>query len=370
MQIFLVGGAIRDQLLDFPSKEKDWVVVGGTPQDMIDQGFKPVGKDFPVFLHPETGEEYALARTEKKIAHGYKGFTFYTEPNVTLVEDLQRRDLTINAIAQDDKGHLIDPYDGQQDLQKKRLKHVSHAFTEDPVRILRVARFAARYHHLGFSIEATTLELMQSMVKEGETQHLVAERVWQETIKALGERNPHIFFSTLAQCDALKDVYPSLNQDQLQLHLEHLCQMSEKTESKPLRFAALCYSLKYEKIEHLCKQLNIPNQFREMALLISKTATQILKTKALDAYTICNLLQQLDVSRKPERFIQVINAIAWLSQPTASDNMIDFWQTAANHYQQVSPQTLIQQGYTKAALGEAITQQRVQKIDEFINHVT
>ena len=194
MKTFLVGGAVRDSLLNYPVKEKDWVVIGETPESMVKQGFKPVGKDFPVFLHPETHDEYALARTERKTAPGYKGFTVHASPKVTLEEDLIRRDLTINAIAMDQQGNIFDPYHGKIDLDKHILRHVSPAFSEDPVRILRIARFMARYSHLGFTIAEETLELMKQMVNVGETDHLVAERVWAELHKALSEKTPTAFF--------------------------------------------------------------------------------------------------------------------------------------------------------------------------------
>lgn len=198
MQIFLVGGAVRDTLLQLEVKERDWVVVGATPEQLVAQNFVPVGKDFPVFLHPKTKEEYALARTERKSGAGYTGFECYAAKDVTLEEDLIRRDLTINAIAQDEQGNLYDPYNGQADLNNRILRHVSDAFTEDPVRILRIARFAARYHKLGFSIAPTTLMLMKSMVADGEVDHLVPERVWKEMSRALEEDNPEIFFRYFA----------------------------------------------------------------------------------------------------------------------------------------------------------------------------
>ncbi|MBL4647835.1 MAG: multifunctional CCA tRNA nucleotidyl transferase/2'3'-cyclic phosphodiesterase/2'nucleotidase/phosphatase, partial [Gammaproteobacteria bacterium] len=203
MKTYLVGGAIRDTLLNLPVKEKDWMIVGATTETMRALAYKPVGKNFPVFLHPQTKEEYALARTERKTGHGYAGFHFHAAADVTLKQDLQRRDLTINAIAQDEEGNLIDPYGGQADLQKKLLRHVSLAFVEDPVRVLRIARFAARFSHLGFTVAEKTLQLMQQMAASGELDYLVAERVWQELHKALQEKNPEQFFLVLEQCDAL-----------------------------------------------------------------------------------------------------------------------------------------------------------------------
>ena len=211
MKIYRVGGAVRDKLLNYPSDENDWVVVGATPQKMVDLNYVPVGSDFPVFIKPETGEEYALARTERKSGHGYQGFTFHADEDISLEEDLVRRDLTINAMAEDQDGSLIDPYGGQRDLSDKLLRHVSDAFTEDPLRVLRVARFAARYHHLGFTIAADTLALMTSITASGELGYLVAERVWKETERALGERSPDIYIQTLRDCGALKALFPEVD---------------------------------------------------------------------------------------------------------------------------------------------------------------
>ena len=211
MKIYRVGGAVRDKLLNYPSDENDWVVVGATPQKMVDLNYVPVGSDFPVFIQPETGEEYALARTERKSGHGYQGFTFHADENISLEEDLVRRDLTINAMAENQDGSLIDPYGGQRDLSDKLLRHVSDAFTEDPLRVLRVARFAARYHHLGFTIAPETLDLMTSITASGELGYLVAERVWKETERALGERSPDIYIQTLRDCGALKALFPEVD---------------------------------------------------------------------------------------------------------------------------------------------------------------
>ena len=211
MKIYLVGGAVRDTLLGLPVKEKDWVVVGATPQQMIDLDYKPVGKDFPVFLHPQTGEEYALARTERKSGHGYRGFTFHTDPGVTLEEDLVRRDLTINAMAMDADGELIDPFNGREDLNQGLLRHVSPAFREDPVRILRVARFAARFARFGFHVTHGTNALMRQMVESGEIDYLVPERVWKETSRALSESSPERFFEVLRGCAALERLFPEVD---------------------------------------------------------------------------------------------------------------------------------------------------------------
>ncbi len=210
MIAYLVGGAVRDQLLGLEPEERDWVVLGSTPEEMMARGFRPVGKDFPVFIHPETGEEYALARTERKVARGYHGFEFHADPEVTLEEDLRRRDLTINAIAMDEKGELIDPFGGSDDLEQGMLRHVSPAFREDPVRILRVARFAARFARWGFRVSHGTNKLMEQMVDDGEVDALVPERVWKETERALGEQTPSRFFQVLSGCGALERLFPEL----------------------------------------------------------------------------------------------------------------------------------------------------------------
>ncbi len=366
MKIYLVGGAVRDQLLNYPFEERDWVVVGASPKQMVKQGFKPVGKDFPVFLHPETNEEYALARTERKTAPGYKGFIFHTDPSVTLEEDLKRRDLTINAIAQDSKGCLIDPYGGQHDIQEKILRHVSSAFLEDPVRILRVSRFTSRYHHLGFKIAKETIELMRTMVKQRETQHLVAERVWQETYKALTEKSPAQFLTSLKDCKALNDIFPELTEPLFSKSLINLQNMALQTENPEMRFAALCYSLEATTIEKLCKRLSTPNHFRELAVLIRQHALNMQLTHQLSAISITKLLQDIDANRKTERFQKALNGINWVLNGSKPSNFIVFWQTALHYFQQVDPQKLIAKGYTKAALGEAIAQERLQQIELFL----
>lgn len=303
MQTYLVGGAVRDQLLDYPVKEKDWVVVGATVDEMLAAGYQQVGSDFPVFLHPKTKDEHALARTERKTAPGYRGFEVHASPDVTLEEDLRRRDLTINAMAKDADGQLIDPYHGQADLEQKLLRHVSPAFAEDPVRILRVARFAARYAHLGFSVAEETTELMSQMVQHGDVDALVAERVWQEFYKALGERNPEVFIEVLRSCGALKIILPEIDAlfgvpQPIEHHpeidtgihtmmvLQQACLLSDDEDT---RFAALCHDLGkaltpeenwpshygheangIKPIQQLCKRLRIPNAFRELASITAK----------------------------------------------------------------------------------------------------
>jgi tRNA nucleotidyltransferase (CCA-adding enzyme) len=326
MQTYLVGGAVRDTLLKLVVKERDWVVVGETPESMTKLGFRPVGKDFPVFLHPKTHEEYALARTEKKTARGYKGFSIYTSPDISLEDDLIRRDLTINAMAMTPEGQLIDPYGGQQDLQQRIFRHVSPAFAEDPVRILRVARFAARYQHLGFSVAKETLALMQAMVADGEVDHLVAERVWAELYKALSEASPSAFFYTLRQCGALARILPEIaclfGVPQPEKHhpeidtgihtllcVEQAALLSDKPE---VRFAALVHDLGkgvtppkiwphhygHEKtglpiLENLCNRLRIPNSFKQLAMQVMEYHTHCHKAAELKASTLTDVLTTL-----------------------------------------------------------------------------
>lgn len=335
MQVYLVGGAVRDKLLGLEVKDRDWVVVGATPQQMLDLGYQQVGADFPVFLHPYTKEEYALARTERKIAGGYTGFSCNAAPDVTLEDDLLRRDLSINAIAMDEHNQLIDPYHGQRDLADKVLRHVSDAFIEDPLRVLRVARFAARYHALGFTIAAETLELMRQISANGELQYLSAERVWQETARSLTGANPEVYIEVLRECGALKIWFSELailwgipNPQQWHpeidtgIHTLMVLQQAAKLSDKlTVRFAALLHDLGkgltptdqwpshpgHEKsglaaINALCDRLKAPNDCRELALLASEFHTHVHKAFELKPSTLLKLFNQCDPWRKPERF--------------------------------------------------------------------
>ncbi len=370
MEIYLVGGAIRDQLLNIPFTEKDWLVVGSSPEEMLSLGYTPVGKDFPVFLHPSTHEEYALARTERKTAPGYKGFTFHTDSTVSIEEDLERRDLTINAIAQDSKGNLIDPYHGKDDLQKKLLQHVSSAFSEDPVRVLRVARFAAKLHHLGFTIAENTLSLMQSMVEKGETQHLVTERVWQECEKALGEKCPALFFETLHQCHAFKDIFPAFPEEVLDQHIMQLTQCSEMTDKRSHRFAAFIFGLDEPTIVDLSQALAIPNTYRDIALLTQQHYATITQNDTWTSETLTFLFQKTDALRKPERFEELLTLCGYLQEikntPTHENNSRPLIE-ALTHYREVNHQQLIEQGYEKAELGKAITRLRSTALNNWLN---
>lgn len=326
MRHYLVGGAVRDTLLGLPVTEKDWVVVGETPEAMIRLGFRPVGKDFPVFLHPKTQEEYALARTERKTAPGYKGFTVHAAPDVSLEKDLMRRDLTINAMAMTPEGQLVDPYGGQRDLEQRLFRHISPAFAEDPVRILRIARFAARYARLGFTVAAETRLLMREMVNNGQVDHLVPERVWAELVKALKESSPSAFFYTLKDCGALGRIIPELENlfgvpqpEQYHpeidtgvhslLSLEQAALLSLKLE---VRFAALVHDLGkavspkehlphhygHENnglpiLEQLCKRLRVPNAFKVLAMQVMRYHTHCHRVTQLRANTLTDMLDAL-----------------------------------------------------------------------------
>ncbi|MHC6528324.1 multifunctional CCA addition/repair protein [Vibrio proteolyticus] len=339
MQVYLVGGAVRDQLLNIAVYDKDWVVVGSDPQQMLDAGFTPVGKDFPVFLHPDTKEEHALARTERKTGAGYKGFDCYFAPDVTLEDDLLRRDLTINAMAQDTQGNIIDPYGGQQDLHDRILRHVSAAFVEDPLRVLRVARFAAKLAHLGFRVADETMALMANIAASGELDHLTAERVWQEWHKSLSTSAPQVFLQILRDCGALKHILPELDRlfgvpQPEKWHPEidtgvHTLMVAEQaaqlSEALPVRFAAQVHDLGKgvtpEKewpshklhchtglslIEQLCERIRIPNEYRDLALAVCAQHSNVHRAAELKPATKLKVLNKLDVWRKPERLNAVL----------------------------------------------------------------
>ncbi len=298
LKIYLVGGAVRDELLGRPVTERDWVVVGSTPEEMRRLGFKPVGKDFPVFLHPETHEEYALARTERKIAKGYKGFEFYTDPSVSLELDLQRRDLTINAIAKDENNQLFDPYHGIEDLKNKLLRHVSEAFGEDPVRILRLARFSARFSD--FTIHPDTIALMKSMVENGEVDALVPERVWKEWVRALSEKNPLRFFEALEACGALKKLFPEIKLEKNGIKALH--KAAEKNDDTEIRFASLFIDLDEKNALGINARFKVPNEFKALSLLVSNFFQDYLHIEKASAEDIFIFLKKTDALRRPERF--------------------------------------------------------------------
>lgn len=302
MRIYLVGGAVRDELLGLLVKEKDWVVVGATPEEMITRGFKPVGKEFPVFLHPQTHEEYTLARTERKTAKGYKGFSFYTTPNVTLEEDLKRRDLTINAIAKTPSGKLIDPYGGQQDLKNKILRHVSPAFQEDPVRILRLARLATKFPE--FSIHPETLDLMKEMTNKGEVNALIPNRVWQELVRAIANKAPTRFFTVLHDCGALAILFYALHPKNK--GVDALSQIASRTPSPVMRFAALLSDLSPKVIQKLALQYRIPNKYSDLAIMISRFQGIYEYVSQTNEKELLNFILKTDALRRDKRFEQFL----------------------------------------------------------------
>ena len=339
MNIFIVGGAVRDELLGLQVKDKDFVVVGSTPEAMLDAGYKPVGKDFPVFLHPKTHEEYALARTERKTAKGYKGFTVHAAPDVTLEQDLSRRDFTINAIAKSDDGKLIDPFNGVADIQAKVLRHVSDAFVEDPVRILRVARFSARFTE--FTIAPQTLKLMQQMVQNGEVDALVPERVWQELAKGFMEAQPSRMFEVLRACGALERILPELNKlwgvpQPPQHHPEidtgvHVMMVidyaAKQNFSLPVRFAALMHDLgkgttpadilprhighearSVNLVKEVCKRLRVPNDCKELGVMVANFHGKLHQALKMRPGTLLEFLMELDAIRQPQRFKDFLKA--------------------------------------------------------------
>ncbi|MBA2709928.1 MAG: multifunctional CCA addition/repair protein [Tatlockia sp.] len=403
MKIYLVGGAVRDKLLGYPVQERDWVVVGATPEQLLKQGYQQVGRDFPVFLHPKTKEEYALARTERKSAPGYYGFQCDFNQNISLEDDLLRRDLTINAMAEDEKGQLIDPYNGYLDLQSKILRHVSPAFSEDPVRVLRIARFAARYHHLGFTLADETRALMYKMVKQGELEHLVSERVWQEWQRSLEEKNPEIFIHILRSCGALTIILPEIDllfgipnppnhhpEIDSGVHSLLVLQAAAEISKDPMvRFAALVHDLgkaatpsfKWPKhygheelgvpiIESLCKRLRIPADYRKFAVLVSRFHLNIHRLFELKATTIVKILDQTDAFRRPALFEKLLLACEADSQ--GRGKKIDYQQASQWLYVQrecakVSAQILIEQGYQGEAIKEALHQRRVACVQLILN---
>jgi tRNA nucleotidyltransferase (CCA-adding enzyme) len=301
--VYRVGGSVRDELLGLPVQDRDYVVVGATPAEMIERGFKAVGSDFPVFLHPETHEEYALARTERKMSRGYKGFSFHAAPDVTLEDDLARRDLTINAIAQDERGRIIDPFGGAADLRAGVLRHVSPAFLEDPVRVLRVARFAARF---GFRVAPETAALMREMVANGEVDALVPERVWQEIAKGLMEAAPRRMFEVLAESGALVRVLPEWAELDSERALRALTIAAERGLALPARYAALFAGGDAKVAEHAASRLRAPSNCRELALLAAETSERVREARALDAGALVDLLQRADAFRRPDRFAALV----------------------------------------------------------------
>ncbi|WP_413692027.1 multifunctional CCA addition/repair protein [Psychromonas sp. KJ10-2] len=403
MQVFLVGGAVRDKLLGIEVKDHDFVVTNSTPEKMLAQGFTQVGKDFPVFLHPSTNEEYALARTERKQGSGYTGFTCYAGEDVTLEDDLARRDLTINAIAQSKEQQLIDPYGGQQDLANKVLRHISPAFSEDPLRVLRVARFAARFAKLGFYIAPETLQLMTEIAASGELQSLTPERVWVETEKALRTDSPQVYFQALRDCGALAALFPEIDnlygvpapkrwhpEIDTGIHtlmvVEQACLLSD---SVAFRFACLVHDLGkaltpqsewpshkghgmkgLAVIKKFCKRLKVPNECRDLALLVSEHHTNIHSAFELRASTLVGIMDKCDAWRKPQRFQQMLQCCVADSKGRTGFELLpyptaDYTWKAFQHALTADIQAIIKQGFQGVEIRNKLQQQRIDLVQEF-----
>jgi len=417
VQIYRVGGAVRDKLLKLKFSDVDYVVVGATIDEMIQLGYKAVGKDFPVFLHPQTKEEYALARTEKKVSKGYKGFTFYTSPDISIEQDLYRRDLTINAIAEDEHGSLIDPYYGLKDLKKKQLRHVSNAFAEDPVRILRTARFAARFASLGFTVAKETMFLMKKMVKNGEVDALVAERVWKEFESALLEPHPEVFFQVLRDCGALQRLVPEIDRlfgvPQVEkwhpeidtgIHTLMVLQQAvilslqqsgksrlNKEEQLALRFAALVHDVgkgitprhewpshkKHEfngvpLVKKLCQRLKVPKNIRDLALLVTEYHLLYHRIGELKKGTIIKLFNSVDAFRRAKRWNLFLLACEADSRGRKGhEKNVPVQTSLFKHYykqaSQVKVSDIIAQGYKKDAISEQLFLKRCQSLQKITN---
>ena len=397
MKTYLVGGAVRDELLNLPLKDKDWVVVGATPEQMLALGYTQVGRDFPVFLHPDSHQEYALARTERKSGKGYTGFVCYSAPDVTLEQDLARRDLTINAIARDDNGQYYDPYGGQADLEQRILRHVSSAFNEDPLRVLRVARFAARFAHLGFRIAPETLALMRSMAQSGELSHLTAERVWKETEKALLSNSPQVFFQVLRDCDALAVLFPELDNlygvpapekwhPEIDTGIHVLMALRVAAQLSPeldIRFAVLFHDVGkaltpqeqwpshpghgpagLPLITALCERLRVPNQVRDLALLVTEFHDVIHTIQQRSVESLVALFDRMDAWRKPQRVEQLALAseadvrgrLGWENNAYPQGT---WFREAFNVVTNVSTRDVVAAGFKGVEVREELTRRRI-----------
>ena len=359
-KIYLVGGSVRDRLLHLPVVDRDWVVVGATPDELLALGYQQVGKDFPVFLHPKTKEEYALARTERKSGKGYTGFICDFSKDITLEQDLIRRDLTINAIAMDQEGNIVDPYHGVNDIKLKLLRHVSPAFREDPLRVLRVARFAARYHHLGFRIVDETNNLMKEMVSAGEINTLTAERVWKETEKALATEDPQVYFQVLEQCGALALLFPSLKLSSA--ITDALKKSTLLTDDLTVRFAVLCGEfVSKTELEKLCLQIKAPNQYTKLAIMVQQFHNSVTNVIQLTAEQIIELFNKIDVWRNPAHLNQLIIA----SQSYAKTELFPQAQYLEQAYklaQAVDVQNIIAEGYTGKLIHNELQKRRIEVI--------
>lgn len=404
MKTYLVGGAVRDTLLGLTPKERDWVVVGSSVEEMLKRGFTQVGKDFPVFLHPQNHEEYALARTERKTGPGYTGFAFQASTDVTLEEDLLRRDLTINAIAQDEDGTLIDPYNGQQDLHDGLLRHVSPAFAEDPVRILRTARFAARFAKWGFKVAHGTNALMRKMVANGEIDALVAERVWKELDRALAEPRPSAFFKVLRGCHALAVLFPEIDalfgvpqpekhhaEIDTGVHIMMVLEQAAKLSHEPrVRFAALTHDLgkgttdknklpqhighekrSVELVKQLCARYKVPNDYRALALLTAEYHTHCHRALELTPKTLLRVLEASDAFRNPQRFEEFLlaceaDARGRLGKENEPYPQADFFRQILSVCTAIDTKAIVKRGLTGKAIGEELHKQRIEAIRQLI----
>ncbi len=387
MQIYKVGGAVRDRLLGRPVTEVDWVVVGSSAEEMQARGFRPVGADFPVFLHPQTGEEYALARTERKSGRGYGGFTFYASPDVTLEQDLTRRDLTINAMAEDAQGRLIDPYGGQADLAARQLRHVSPAFAEDPLRVLRVARFAARYARLGFQVAPETLALMRQLAESGELQALTPERSWKEIARALMEPSPDVFIQVLRACAAFERLFPELDavfrasaaNAACEKALGTLRRCASHEQLLAVRWACLLRplaSLDSEEteaarpglalIDATNRRYKVPRECQDLAMLVGRFHAHARYAPALTSATLLDMLQHFDIYRRPERFELFIAACEMDSDGTPDAIPTEFLRGAAEAARAVQAGPLLASGYRGAELGEALKQARLEAVQRYL----
>lgn len=401
MKVYLVGGAVRDKLLGLPVTERDWVVVGSTPEEMITRGFKPVGKDFPVFLHPKTGEEYALARTERKSGRGYQGFVFNTSQDVTLEQDLIRRDMTINAMAETEDGQIIDPYGGLDDLKNRKLRHVSDAFVEDPVRVLRVARFVARFEKFNFKVADETMDLMRHMVANDEVSHLVPERVWQELHKALQETHPSQFFHVLRACGADKVIFPEIDnlfgvpnpekhhpEIDTGVHTMMVLDAAAKlTDSPKIRLAALLHDLgkaltpesQWPKhigheakgvplVDEFCDRVKTPKDYKELAVLVAKYHLECHKCREFKNTTLVKFLERIDAYRRPDRFKEFIIACeadskGRLGFEDSEYPQREFLLKAYELTKAIDVKPLMEEGLTGLKLANAIHAERVKRLD-------
>lgn len=402
MQIYKVGGCVRDRLLGLPVKDRDWVVVGADTQQMLDAGYKPVGRDFPVFLHPHTHEEYALARTERKQGRGYHGFEFHAEPDVTLEQDLARRDLTINAMAEDEDGTLIDPFNGQADLEKGLLRHVSPAFQEDPVRVLRLARFAARFN---FSVAESTRTLISEMLADGELDYLVPERVWQETAKALADKKPSKFFTTLREVGALETLFPEVDrlfgvpqhpkwhpEVDTGVHVMMVLDQSARiSEDLAVRYASLCHDLgkgttpadvlpghtgheqrSVNLTRSLSERLRVPSALRDLAVKVAQYHTHHHIVFTLDAEQVLGVMEGMDCFRRPERFDQFLQTGEADFRGRPGYETIDIpqqrvWQASYRAACAIKPKPFVAQGLKGPQIAEAQRKSRLQAIDQVLS---